>query len=335
MNLTVGRIGSLPSSPVQIRCTDIGNLICYPLNDSEIGRWIRTELSGFNLVEVVCIDDEQTTDSFLQFRIPTSEEDDFPKNCCFKGKSCAIDHAFPFATPVSTRARPPHEQTVHEHWKKTARLAPRVIKKRESSYQTNTNCLSVFTEQPKMPWCFFTGCVNDDDALDCFYKYGIVYLENKNEVELALENQDKDSVLLGETYCETTAIHIIRVCCNDEQPLQIGLFHEGKYGWTVSTSELVQCHAYTPCTMAIMTPPGCRLSDLCIPSRHYTIRKVIAVHGKKQLSQVNGRSADSFPTPIGVNQTAVSPTAGSCYFQDSNKPPERNSAIVSSYGAMV
>ena len=133
--------------------------------DSTIGRWIRTKLSGFNLGEVVCIDDEQTTDSFLQFRIPISEEDDYPRNCLIQGRSIAIDHALPFAPPVNTRARPPHEQTVHEHWKKSARLAPhdkkgqanciaktencfrslqRVIRLRESSHQTNTVRLSVY-----------------------------------------------------------------------------------------------------------------------------------------------------------------------------------------------
>ena len=283
MDLTIGRIGSLPSSPVQIRCSDIGNLISHhPLNKSDIRRWIRAELSGFNFAEVVCIDDEQVTDSFLQFRIPNNEEDDYPKNCQYKGKSFSVDHALPFAAPVSTRARPPHEQTVHEHWKKAARLAPhdkkghanciaktencsrslqRVTKLRESSYHADSKCLSVHTEQTKMPWCFFTGIVNDHDAIDCFSRYGVGYLENKEEVELALENQGQDSTHGGGT-CETMAIHIVRVSCNDDHPVQIGLFHEGKYGWTISTSELVQCHAYTPCTLVIMTPPGCKLSDV-------------------------------------------------------------------------
>ena len=205
----------------------------------------------------------------MQFRIPINEGDDYPKTCRFKGKSFAVDHALPFATPVSTRARPPHEQTVHEHWKKSTRLAPqdkklkghaiciaktencprslqRVIRLRESSYQSNAARLSIYTEQAKMPWCFFIGLVDESDALDTLSKCGIAYLENKDEVDFALENRDKDSVLLGESYCETAAIHIIKACCNDEQTLQIGFFHEGKYGWTVSTSELVLVPWVTP-----------------------------------------------------------------------------------------
>ena len=169
-DLRVGRIGSLPSVPVQIRCSCVEKFISHPLSKSAIGRWIKSELSGFNITEVVCVDDEQVTDCFLQFRIPIENEDEYPKNCCYKGKSFSVDHALPYATPVGTRARPPHEQSVHEHWKKVARLAPqekkghanciaksencpwslqRVMKLRESSYHDNTLSLSVYTEQTK------------------------------------------------------------------------------------------------------------------------------------------------------------------------------------------
>ena len=176
-------------------------------------------ISGFNITEVVCVDDEQVTDSFLQFRIPIGKEEEYPKSCSYKGKSFSVDHALPYATPVGTRARPPHEQSVHEHWKKAARLAPqekkghanciaktencprslqRVMKLRESTYQTNAHCFSVYTEQTKMPWCFFTGIVDDHDALECLSQYGIMYLENKDEILNSLNSQDKDSLVREE-----------------------------------------------------------------------------------------------------------------------------------------
>ena len=232
---------------------------------------------------------------------------------------------------------------MHEHWKKAARLAPqekrghanciaksencprslqRVMKLRESSYHGNTPALSVYTEQTKMPWCFLTGIVDDNDALDCFCQYGISYLEDSDEILNTLSGQKGNSLIRDETYSETIAIHIVKVCCSDDHPVQIGLFHEGKYGWTISTSELVQCYAYTPCTLIVMTPPGRRLSDICTPSRHYTVQKVIAIPTVKKLCRVDRSDVDSTLTPLGPNHTAAtaSPSAKECYSQDHNRP---------------
>ena len=61
----------------------------------------------------------------------------------------------------------------------------------------------------------------------------------------------------------------------------------------------------------------------------YTIRKVIAVHGKSKLSQVSEKKTDSPLTPIGVNHTAASPASGVSYSQGCDKPPERSMATVS------
>ena len=78
-----------------------------------------------------------------------------------------------------------------------------------------------------MPWCFFTGCVDDHDALDCFCRYGISYLEDRDEIENTLNGQNGNSLIHDETYSETIAIHIVKACCSDDHPVQIGLFHEG------------------------------------------------------------------------------------------------------------
>ena len=138
--LRIGRIGSLPSIPLQIRCSSIEGMYNTPLNKSSIGRWIKSELSGFNIMEVVCVDDDQVTDSFLQFRVPVEDEMNYPKVCKHRGKSFAVDHALPYATPIGMRARPPHEQSVHEHWKKAARLAPIDKKCHANSIAKSENC---------------------------------------------------------------------------------------------------------------------------------------------------------------------------------------------------
>ena len=338
-DLRIGRIGSLPSIPVQIRCSSVEGMYSTPLNKSSIGRWIKSELSGFNIIEVVCVDDDQVTDSFLQFGVPIEEETNYPKVCRHKGKSFSVDHALPYATPIGMRARPPHEQSVHEHWKKAARLAPqekrchanciaksencprslqRVMKLRESSVQDHVATFSVYTEQTKMPWCFFTGSVSEQIAIDCFCKYGSSYLENKEDIEMLLTSGEDAISSQGRSSIESPTVHIIQICCRDDQPLQMGLFYEGKYGWTISTAELVQCHAYTPCTLVIMTPPGYKLADICTPSRHYTTRKVFARPGRRNCQQDPLSGAESFPTQLSPNRTAslVSPPASERYLQE-------------------
>ena len=206
-DLKIGRIGSLPSVPVQIRSSSVQGLSSSPHHKSTIGRWIKSELSGLNITEVVCIGDDQVTDSFLQFCVPIEDEANYPKVFKYKGKSFSVDHALPYATPIGMRARPPHEQTVHEHGKKAARLAPqekrshanciakaencprslqRVMRLRESSIKECVTTVSVYTEQTKMPWCFFTSSVSQQTAIDCFCKYGISYLENKEDIQFLL-----------------------------------------------------------------------------------------------------------------------------------------------------
>ncbi len=98
-----------------------------------------------------------------------------------------------------------------------------------------------------MPWCFFTSSVSQQTAIDCFCRCGIGHLENKEEIETLLTSYDHGNHLQGGYSDDSSTVHMIQICCKDDQPLRIGLFYEGKYGWTVSTAELVQCHAYTPC----------------------------------------------------------------------------------------
>ena len=102
------------------------------------------------------------------------------------------------------------------------------------------------------------------------------------------------------------------MCCGDDQPVRIGLFYEGKYGWTVSTAELIQCHAYTPCILVMMVPSGFKLTDVCSPSRHFKSLRVFDVVN----SSANSRgpqhkipsTGQSQLTPISPNRT-VAPTS--------------------------
>ena len=133
-------------------------------------------------------------------------------------------------------------------------------------------------------------------------------------------------------------VHVIQVCCQDDQPLLIGLFYEGKYGWTISTAELLQCHAYTPCILVIMTPPGCKLTDICAPNRHYTIIKDFALpskkiqeNSKKIGAQDSLKGAASLPTQLSPNRTAslASPSAKEKYTHKHGGPDEPDTQEIS------
>ena len=329
----MGRIGSLPSVPMQIRCASILGLVTLPLSQSKIGKWIKRDLSGFNFCEVVCIDDDQITDSFLQFRVPIDDECNYPKVFRYKDEVFTVEHALPYATPISMKARPPQEESVHDHWKKAARLAPqekasrfncitktencpsslqRVMQLRESAVKEDASTFFMYAEQTKMPWCFFTGSVSQQTALDCYSTCGICHLEKQEDVEAALEAQtDQSPSTLGDLN-STPTVHVVQMCCGDDQPVRIGLFYEGKYGWTVSTAELIQCHAYTPCILVTMVPSGFKLTDVCSPSRHFKTLRVFNVVN----SSANSRgpqhkipsTGQSQLTPISPNRT-VAPTS--------------------------
>ena len=351
-DLKIGRIGALPSVPVQIRCTSVEGLITLPLHQSTIGRWIKKELSGFNISEVVCVDEDQVTDTFLQFRVPIEDESSYPKVFKYKNKTFSVDHALPYATPIGMRARPPQEESVHDHWKKAARLAPqekishvncvaktencpkslqRVMSLRESSVKASSYTVFMYVEQTKMPWCFFTGSVSQQTALDCFSKHGIHHLESKEEIEAVIDSHSDKKQCLNRDVEGSATVHIVKVQCDDDQPVRMGLFCEGKYGWTVSTAELVQCHAYTPCILVSMVPPGCKLADLCSPRRHFTTLQVIPLPNPNRSRCETSGATDSQLTQISPNRTAVpvSPDDVERYTQRSLSPIKPSSEAIS------
>ena len=183
---------------------------------------------------------------------------------------------------------------------------------RESSIKESASTVFMYVEQTKMPWCFFTNSVSQQTAIDCYCKCGIGHLENKEEIEALLTSYDNEKHLQGGYSDDSATVHMMQICCKDDQPLRIGLFYEGKYGWTVSTAELVQCHAYTPCILVIMVPPGCKLTDVCSPSRHFTTLQVFVLPSPKVSQRETRSGTASQPTQISPNHTAslASPASG-------------------------
>ena len=60
----------------------------------------------------------------------------------------------------------------------------------------------------------------------------------------------------------------------------MAFFFKGKFGWTVSTSERLQCYAYTACTIILFLPGGFKIEDICSPAEHIICQKVFALDDK-------------------------------------------------------
>ena len=122
--VSIGRIASLHSCPVQVKWKDIQHCCTPTIESSPLYKWIKTELSCVSPEKVVAIDENKKVEWYLRFHIPRRHEATFPREVRFGDQRILIRHALPFATTPASSVRPPTEETMHEHWKNTATLAP-------------------------------------------------------------------------------------------------------------------------------------------------------------------------------------------------------------------
>ena len=114
---------------------------CEPtIEQSNVPKWLKTEFQGSCLKKVLAINEERTVDWYLQFQVPQRLESTFPKQACFEGKRILVDHALPSAPIRSNISRPPIEESMHEHWKNTASLAPAQKKNRSNCIAHLEDC---------------------------------------------------------------------------------------------------------------------------------------------------------------------------------------------------
>ena len=132
--VTCGRTSARHSVPMQIRWEDIRNYCEPTIEQSNIQQWLRlkTEFQGSCPQKVLSINEERTVDWYLHFHVPQKLEATFPKHVCLEGKKILVEHALPFAPVRSSISRPPVEESMHEHWKNTASLAPALKKNRSN-----------------------------------------------------------------------------------------------------------------------------------------------------------------------------------------------------------
>ena len=130
--VSCGRITALHCVPTQIKWEDIQQACEPSIEQSKASKWLKTEFQGSCPKKVLAINEERTVDWYLHFQVPQRLESTFPKQVCFEGRRILIDHALPFAPIRSNISRPPVEESMHEHWKNTAGLAPAQKKNRSN-----------------------------------------------------------------------------------------------------------------------------------------------------------------------------------------------------------
>ena len=124
INVTWGRISALGSVPAQIKLSNLEKIEKFQGEGNEIETWIWETLQGTCPQKVLCFDEENNTDWYMQFHIPTKLENALPTKVTFEEEAILVEHARPYAYLQTGAIRPPVEETMHEHWKNAARLAP-------------------------------------------------------------------------------------------------------------------------------------------------------------------------------------------------------------------
>ena len=324
-SVSFGRVGSLPSYPVQIKSKELNDLLTSPLKESAIVIWLQQKISGFNFQIVTCVNEEQHVEEYLQFRISAATPDSFPNHYSVNGVNFRIDHALPYAMPISSGVRPPTAQSVHEHWKLSVKRTSndrkghanavekvencsgsllRCLRLREVVAQDDSCKYSACFEKGHVPLCFFRKEVPTDVAIEHFSYWCRSFNALEDHTLAALDELSSGS---NDTYLgdDCQRLCIATVHCLTEQSLKVGLFIKGKYGWIVSTSERLQCYAYTACTIILVLPEGYKIEDICSPAEHISIQKVFPLDDKQTGKDSGDKQlVDSVPgtaTPLGSN----------------------------------
>ena len=304
--VSFGRIGSLPSYPVQIKSKELNDLLTSPLKESAIVTWLQRKISGFNFQIVTCVNEEQHVEEYLQFRVSAATPISFPNHYSVNGINFRIDHALPYATPISSGVRPPTAQSVHEHWKLSVKKTSndrkghantiekvencpgsqlRCLRLREVVAQEDSGKYSACFEKGHVPLCFFRKEVPTEVAVEHFANWCRSFnaLDNRTLAAFDALNSSSNDTYLGDD-CQRLCVATIH--CLTEQSLKVGFFFKGRYGWTISTSERLQCYAYTACTIILVLPVGYKIEDICSPVEHISIQKVFPLEDKQMSKTV-------------------------------------------------
>ena len=322
--VSIGRITALHSVPMQIKWEDIQESCEPSIEQSKVPQWLKAECQGTSPTKVLAIDEERTVDWYLHFFVPQKIETTFPKQVVFEGKKILIEHALPFAPIRSSITRPPIEETMHEHWKNTASLAPDKKKHRSNCLVHDEDCfpslqrvnmlqeisvksrglkLSGSFEASTTPILFLNGMPDIEDGLSAFVSITSQVTEIAADVEFSVEKHLQQPRSGSEHSNYSRTLYVLSIQCTDHVPLSIGKVFPRRNGCAVSTTELLKCHAFTECLLLLILPKGIKIDGICTPKRHFDIVVRIPIVSQRE-SEKEG--CPSPLTPLGHNATQLS-----------------------------
>ena len=322
INVTWGRISALSSVPAQIKLSELQKVERFQREEDDFGIWIWDVLRGTCPQKVLCFDEESNTDWYMQFHIPAKSERVLPTKLTVDEEAILVAHARPYAFLQTGSIRPPAEETMHEHWKNAARLAPSDRKGRSNFIAHVENnfaslqriaLLQEFPishqgvsyigtcEMSQFPILFINGDVTVDKCMCTLIENSGSFPDLQDELQGAYDSYVQDPPIPIDFRCQTPVAYVLSVCSTDLTPVNIGKVVKGSRGLFVSSTELLKCHAYTKCTVAILLPKGIKLELVCTPSRHIEILAKIPVAPPPRQSS----SIVTQPTSFGVNDTNV------------------------------
>ena len=335
ISVTWGRISALSSVPAQIKLSDLQKVEKFQREEDEFERWIWEASRGTCPQKVLCFDEEHNADWYMQFHIPAKSEKVLPTKLSCDEETILVEHARPYAVLQTGSVRPPAEETMHEHWKNAARLAPSDRKDRSNfiaHVENNFASLQRIALLQELPIChqgvnyigtcemsqfpilFVNGNVTVDRCMRTLIENSGGFPDLQDELQGAYDTFVQDPPIPNDFRCQTPVVYALSVCSTDLTPINIGKVVNGRRGLFVSTTELLKCHAYTKCTVAILLPKGIKLELVCTPSRHIEILAKISVCS----SSKNSSSTETQPTPLGVNDTNVvlaRPSKVACHWE--------------------
>ena len=245
-----------------------------------------------------------------------------PTKLTLYDEAILVEHARPYAFLQTGSIRPPAEETMHEHWKNAARLAPSERRDRSNfiaHVENNIASLQRISllhefpvnhqgvryigtcEMSQFPILFINGEVTVDRCMCTLIQNSGSFPDLQEELQGAYDSYTLNPPIPNDFRSQTPVAYVLSVCSSDLTPVNIGKIVKGSRGLFVSSTELLKCHAYTKCTVAILLPKGIKLDLVRTPSRHIEILAKIPVASSPRQSS----SSVTQPTALGVNDTNV------------------------------
>ena len=320
--VSVGRIGRCDYVPAQVR-----------LEPSEFEAEVRDlkfsileqQVQATCFQKVFCTFENQDSAACLQFLVPQTIEKQLPLQWDVGGRPMCVDHPVAFSLPLSISRRPPEEQDKFDHWKETASRSPSFRKGRQNSLShcpklvdsicrfnllRHGDILSrgkrflAMTETEFLPFLFVDGKPDVEDLIDFC---GEVFSDSDNVfvgTELAAMCVDDRSCHAMDLQNDTAVLHILEVLQDKQEPLKIGRFLHSRNQFFASTSEILLCHAFTACMIAVVVPKGSTIDQVCGPRDSYDVLKRILLPSRPAHESV----ATKCDSPQVVN-SALAPKA--------------------------